>query len=206
MLECRPVEHFNRQIELFSQSVREWIAAGESLYIVSSAVSRTADLLRAAGVAAAIASRVDHGSIEAGFAIPDLRLRVLGDREIFGAPPKRVKLRAVKEGVPVTLADLRVGDYVVHAVHGIGQYLGLRTETIFGATQDYLDLAYAGTDRMLVPVTQMHQVTQVLRRRRAVAATFQDGRRRLGAHEVARLRIAGENCRWTRASLRRARD
>ena len=66
---------------------------------------------------------------------PGLRLHVLGDREIFGQPAKRVKLRAVKEGVPVTLADLKVGDYVVHAVHGIGQYLGLRTETILGATQ-----------------------------------------------------------------------
>ena len=103
---------------------------------------------------------VDQGNIDAGFAIPSLRLRVLGDREIFGQPPKRVKLRAVKEGVPVTLADLRVGDYVVHAVHGIGQYLGLRTETILGATSDYLDLKYSGTDRMLVPVHQMHQVTK----------------------------------------------
>ena len=159
VIDCRPVEHFNRQIELFSASVREWVAAGESLHIISGAVSRTADLLRAAGIAQ---DRIviDHGSIEAGFALPDLRLRVLGDREIFGAPPKRVKLRAVKEGIPVTLADLRVGDYVVHAVHGIGQYLGLRTETILGATQDYLDLAYAGSDRMLVPVTQMHQVTR----------------------------------------------
>ncbi|MBV8153140.1 MAG: transcription-repair coupling factor, partial [Candidatus Eremiobacteraeota bacterium] len=91
---------------------------------------------------------------------PELRLRVLGDREIFGAPPKRVKMRAVKEGVPVTLADLRVGDYVVHAVHGVGQYLGLRAETVLGATQDYLDLKYAGSDRMLVPVTQMHQVAK----------------------------------------------
>jgi len=159
VIECRPVEHFNRQIELFSQSAREWVAAGESLHIVSSAVSRTADLLRAAGIAEGRVT-IDHGSIEAGFTMPDLRLRVLGDREIFGAPPKRVKLRAVKEGVPVTLADLRVGDYVVHAVHGIAQYLGLRTETILGATQDYLDLAYAGSDRMLVPVTQMHHVTK----------------------------------------------
>ena len=103
---------------------------------------------------------VDMGSLEAGFSIPGLRLHVLGDREIFGQPAKRIKLRAVKEGVPVTLADLKVGDYVVHAVHGIGQYLGLRTETILGAIGDYLDLKYAGTDRMLVPVHQMHQVTK----------------------------------------------
>ena len=172
VVECRPVEHFNRQIELFSQSAREWVNEGETLFIVSNATSRTADLLRATGLETQRSVQMlhlgprtgrvilDHGSIEAGFAIPDLRLRVLGDREIFGAPAKRVKMRAVKEGVPVTLADLKVGDYVVHAVHGIGQYLGLRTETILGATQDYIDLRYAGTDRMLVPVTQMHQVTK----------------------------------------------
>jgi transcription-repair coupling factor (superfamily II helicase) len=159
-LECRPVEHFNRQVELFSKSAREWVAAGDTLVVVSTAVARTTDLLRAAGVERGDTVIVDHGSIDGGFAIPSLRLHVLGDREIFGAPPKRVKMRAVKEGVPVTLADLRVGDYVVHAVHGVGQYLGLRAETILGATQDYLDLKYAGSDRMLVPVTQMHQVAK----------------------------------------------
>ncbi len=164
VLECVPAEHFNRQIALFSAAMREWMDAGETVFIVSSAVSRTVDLLRAAGIEVGRRARgaifVDHGSIESGFAIPSLHLRVLGDREIFGAPPKRVKIRAVKEGVPVTLADLRVGDYVVHAVHGIGQYLGLRAETILGATQDYLDLRYAGSDRMLVPVTQMHQIAK----------------------------------------------
>jgi transcription-repair coupling factor (superfamily II helicase) len=164
VLECRPIEHFNRQIGLFTEAMRQWIADGENVFIVTAGVARTVDLLRGAGVEVGARTRgnvlVDHGSIEAGFAIPSLRMRVLGDREIFGAPPKRVKMRAVKEGVPVTLADLRVGDYVVHAVHGIGQYLGLRAETILGATQDYLDLRYAGSDRMLVPVTQMHQIAK----------------------------------------------
>jgi len=173
VLETHPADHFNRQIELFTQSLREWVAAGDTVLLVTSGAGRTADVVRAAGLQAQrtapahlhLGARdgrvlIDHGSIEAGFSIPNLRLRVLGDREIYGRPPKRVKIRAVKEGVPVTLADLKVGDYVVHAVHGIGQYLGLRTETILGATQDYLDLKYAGTDRMLVPVTQMHQVTK----------------------------------------------
>jgi transcription-repair coupling factor (superfamily II helicase) len=164
-LECRPAEHFNRRIELFSDSVRAAVAGGETVFVISSAAARTTDLLQASGLAvgdaiARAAVVVDHGSIEAGFAVPGLRIRVLGDREIFGAPPKRVKMRAVKEGVPVTLADLKVGDHVVHAVHGIGQYLGLRAETVLGATQDYLDLKYAGSDRMLVPVTQMHQVAK----------------------------------------------
>ena len=179
VLETRPIEHFNRHIEMFLTSLRAWIADGETVVIITSAASRVTEILQAANVRVERASAlvharggdgatharppqlpvfVDQGSIESGFALPSLRLRVLGDRELFGQPAKRVKLRAVKEGVPVTLADLKVGDYVVHAVHGIGQYLGLRTETIFGATSDYLDVRYAGTDRLLVPVQQMHQV------------------------------------------------
>ena len=182
VLETRPAEHFNRRIELFTQQVREWVAGGDTVWLVATGASRLAEILRAANVTVersapfvhlraagsdgvAMMSKtgtvyVDQGSIESGFSIPALHLHVLGDREIFGQPAKRVKLRAVKEGVPVTLADLKVGDYIVHAVHGIGQYLGLRTETILGATSDYLDLRYAGTDRMLVPVHQMHQVTK----------------------------------------------
>jgi len=189
VLETRPAEHFNRRLEMFTQAVRERVAGGDTVWLVASGASRLAEILRAAnvsversapfvhlragalgtdGVAVATSATgtargtvyVDQGSVEAGFSIPMLHLHVLGDREIYGQPAKRVKLRAVKEGVPVTLADLKVGDYVVHAVHGIAQYLGLRKETILGATSDYLDLKYAGTDRMLVPVHQMHQVTK----------------------------------------------
>ena len=48
VFECRPVEHFNRQIGLFTEAMREWIASGENVFIVSAAVSRTIDLLHAA--------------------------------------------------------------------------------------------------------------------------------------------------------------
>ncbi|MBV8727214.1 MAG: transcription-repair coupling factor [Candidatus Eremiobacteraeota bacterium] len=173
VIEARPIDHFNRQIELMFRSVREWTARGDRVVFVTSGAARTADVLEGGDLSVtrrlprfATTSEppagifVAHGSIEAGFWLPDARLRVLGDREVYGAPPKRVKIRAVKEGVPVTVADLRVGDYVVHAVHGIGQYMGLRAETFLGATQDYLDLRYAGTDRLLVPVTQMHYVAK----------------------------------------------
>ncbi len=171
-------EHFNRSIDLFLSAAREWQAAGETLAIVTTSSTRVRELLRGAGLepdqtpvhlhlrsvagaGAALRAHlfVDQGSIEHGFVLPDQRLRVLGDRELFGQPVRRAKLRAVKEGVPVTLAELKVGAFVVHAVHGIGQYVGLRTETVLGATSDYLDLRYAGNDRLLVPVHQMHQVT-----------------------------------------------
>ncbi|MBV9148464.1 MAG: transcription-repair coupling factor [Candidatus Eremiobacteraeota bacterium] len=173
VIEARPIDHFNRQIELLLSAVRDWTARGDRVVFVTSGAARTGDILEGGGLDVTRGLRrftaedesppeifVAHGSIESGFWLPDAHLRVLGDREVYGAPPKRVKIRAVKEGVPITVADLHVGDFVVHAVHGVGQYLGLRAETFLGATQDYLDLRYAGTDRLLVPVTQMHYVTK----------------------------------------------
>ncbi|HTX02156.1 MAG TPA: transcription-repair coupling factor [Candidatus Acidoferrales bacterium] len=169
-LETRPVDHFQRRMDAFMSAVREWMDAGDTVWLTVTGASRLHEMLQGAGIDAQrgmprallgnAAAYVDQGSIDAGFSIPALRLHVLGDREIYGQPQRRVKLRAVKEGVPVTLSDLSVGDFVVHAVHGIGQYLGLRTETILGTTSDYLDLQYAGNDRMLVPVHQMHMVTK----------------------------------------------
>ena len=184
VLETRSAEHFHRQVTACIDAIRTWVKAGETVVLIVSGASRLAEMLRAADLHVERGAQVlhlqavgkegsriavvgggrpvyiDQGSLDAGFTIPSLRLRVLGDRDIFGQPPKQVKLRAVKEGVPVTLTDLRVGDIVVHAVHGIAQYLGLRTETVLGATSDYLDLKFAGTDRMLVPIYQMHQVTR----------------------------------------------
>jgi len=169
-LETRPVEHFQRRLDTFMQAVRDWTSSGDTVWLTVTGASRLHEMLQGAGIDAQrgmprallgnAAVYVDQGSIDAGFSIPALRLHVLGDREIYGQQARRVKLRAIKEGVPVTLSDLSVGDFVVHAVHGIGQYLGLRTETILGTTSDYLDLQYAGNDRMLVPVHQMHMVTK----------------------------------------------
>jgi transcription-repair coupling factor (superfamily II helicase) len=51
--------------------------------------------------------------------------------------------------------ELAPGDYVVHVHHGIGRYLGIRKMTVEGRTRDYLEMAYAGADRLYVPVDQV---------------------------------------------------
>ena len=35
VLETRPAEHFNRQIEMFAQQVRDWVAAGDTVWLVA---------------------------------------------------------------------------------------------------------------------------------------------------------------------------
>jgi transcription-repair coupling factor (superfamily II helicase) len=101
---------------------------------------------------------VTDGALDAGFQMARMGLVVLGDTELFGHAARRHKLKAAKEGVPVTEADLRAGEYFVHANHGIGQYLGLERLTVNDVERDFMLLKYLGEDRLYVPIDQMHLV------------------------------------------------
>ena len=73
---------------------------------------------------------------------------VVGERMV--RPSSRRKRRG--EEFLQEVGALDAGDYVVHAEHGIGQYLGLETLEIGGAPHDCLRLAYSGGDKLFVPV------------------------------------------------------
>jgi transcription-repair coupling factor (superfamily II helicase) len=97
------------------------------------------------------------GFIAAGLGlavIPDHRLfrRRRAERDRDGARPRRGALRS--------FADLRTGDIVVHEDHGIAQFAGFDTKTVAGVTRDYLQLEYAGTDRVFLPVDQLAKISR----------------------------------------------
>ena len=50
---------------------------------------------------------------------------------------------------------LEIGDYVVHNVHGIGVYNGIKTLTLNNITKDYLEVLYQGTDKIYIPVEKI---------------------------------------------------
>ena len=54
--------------------------------------------------------------------------------------------------------ELSVGDYVVHENYGIGMFEGIQTVTVDGVTRDYITIAYAGTDKLLVPCDKLDLV------------------------------------------------
>ena len=62
----------------------------------------------------------------------------------------------------MSYADLEVGDYIVHANHGIGQYLGLQSLTVDGVTKDFVKIKYAGTDMLYLPTNQLDMVTKYI--------------------------------------------
>ena len=60
------------------------------------------------------------------------------------------------------LTDLTIGDYVVHSQHGIGKYIGLKTIETEGIHRDYIEIAYAGTDRLFLPASNLDQLQKYI--------------------------------------------
>jgi transcription-repair coupling factor (superfamily II helicase) len=85
-----------------------------------------------------------QGFIHQGFVIASLNTIIISHHELFGQYTLRRRPRLAQAGAPVdTLADLQVGDYVVHASYGIGKFLGIKTIQEKGGTSEYLTIEYA---------------------------------------------------------------
>ncbi len=99
------------------------------------------------------------GRVSTGFVWPAERLAVVATEEIFGVRQIR---RAKPGGSPTRgrarlfdLQELKQGDLIVHADHGIGQYEGLQKLSVEGARSDFLVLVYQGGDKLYLPVDRM---------------------------------------------------
>jgi transcription-repair coupling factor (superfamily II helicase) len=80
---------------------------------------------------------------------------ILGDRLI-----RRSKKRKKASDFIAEAALLSSGDIVVHADHGIGRFIGLRTIEAVGAPHDCLEIHYAGDDRLFLPVENIELLSR----------------------------------------------
>jgi transcription-repair coupling factor (superfamily II helicase) len=96
--------------------------------------------------------------VHKGFVAPDLGVAVLGEREIAGRRRAHRKSGRARSQTPQQYRDLTEGDYVVHYQHGIGRFEGLVSRRMVGVERDYLVVAYAGSDKLYVPVEQLAAV------------------------------------------------
>ena len=119
-----------------------------------------------------------HLTLSRGFLWPDAKLAVITDSEIFGRyklvrPRRKFHLMAQ----PADWTELQEGDFVVHAQHGVGKYLGLKTLDVNVTTrpevgietslpqkqrQEVLAIEYANEARLYVPVDQAHLVSKYI--------------------------------------------
>ena len=60
------------------------------------------------------------------------------------------------------LTSLKLGDFVVHADHGIARFMGLDKKTVDGVTKEYLKLGYAENDKLFVPIDQADKINKYI--------------------------------------------
>lgn len=100
-------------------------------------------------------------SMTEGFLCDDLI--VLTKKELFNEVVLKNRIKKVlKNTESVKLNTLKRGDYVVHALHGIGQYQGITTLKNRGMKKDYLEIKYAKTDKLYVPVERIDYLKKYL--------------------------------------------
>jgi len=154
-----------------AESLEAWRGEGARIVIASDQAPRLAELLAEAGQPVGVTSRLTAApppgaialierSLNGGFTGGPDGLLVITDRELFGTVRVR-RPKALRRVVPRDILErLKTGDLVVHIDHGIARYEQMLRRGGSGEERDYLELSFAGGDRIYVPVEQIARVSR----------------------------------------------
>src|SRR5580765_7781853 len=171
-IRCQPAVAFHGRVGDWVADVRRFReSGGATLFVAASAgrAERTMELLKeydviAVPVEGAESARhaavlIAQGNVSEGFRLPDADFQIYAEADVFEeerrAPERR---RPASKAFLSDLRDLKIGDHVVHIDHGIGIFVGLRKIGIADNEQEFLELRYAGEDKLFVPVERLDLV------------------------------------------------
>lgn len=107
---------------------------------------------------------ITTGPLSSGAELIEQDISIIVEAQLFGEqviPQKRSNQKTVDPDLIIRdLAELRLGAPVVHLQFGVGRYQGLKTLESNGTANEFLILAYAGDDKIYVPVTSLHLISR----------------------------------------------
>ena len=171
--ESRSVPSYAGNISLIVDDIVKWHDGSYAITVLAGSKPKAEAFYRILsdnGISAVMKNRfaengeiiIAEGGINGGFEYKGISSVVISSREIFGTAKHRRK-RTQEQGERIkSYADLSVGDYVVHQVHGIGKYLGMERIEIDGLMRDYLKIMYKDSDILYVPATSLDTVNKYI--------------------------------------------
>ncbi|MBY6878817.1 transcription-repair coupling factor, partial [Clostridium botulinum] len=171
------LQGYNGKIEFLIEDIKEKKKEKYKILILSGTRSRGERLvnhLRDMGVESSykdIVREIKPGEVVItfgnqgnGFQYYDIKLSVISDKDIFGQFKKKGKKKQNKKGTGKikSFTELKPGDFVVHANHGIGVFKGIKQLELQGNKKDYLELIYHSDDKLYVPVEQLDMVQRYI--------------------------------------------
>ena len=168
----QPTVEFHSRVGDWVGDIRRRRADGETALFVAATpgrAERTIEVLKEYEILAVPVDRADDaqyaavlvvvGKLSRGFSLPDARFTIYAEGDVFEeerrAPERR---RSATKAFLSDLRDLKIGDLVVHVDHGIGAFAGLKQIGVGDSMQEFLELRYAGEDKLFVPVERLDLV------------------------------------------------
>lgn len=115
-------------------------------------------------LAADDAINITTGPLIYGCELIDQNINLIVESQLFGeqaVPQRRSTQRTVNPDLIIKdMAELAIGAPVVHLQFGVGRYQGLQYLESNGMTSEFLVLAYAGNDKIYVPVTSLNVISR----------------------------------------------
>ena len=170
---CQPSLEFAGHVANWVTEIRRTRETGETMIFVAHSpgrAERTIELLSDYEIYAAPIERAEEvrsasvlvgvGHLSRGFRLPDAGLQFWAETDIFEEERKTHERRrtAARTTFLSDFRDLKVGDLVVHVDHGIGVFVGLKRIDVGTAPQEFMELRYAGDDKLFVPVERLDLV------------------------------------------------
>jgi transcription-repair coupling factor (superfamily II helicase) len=180
-IDAHPIEPYRANVTRIAADARALSAEGYTVVLAtegSGPAERLVDVLREERLEVPLVAElpatpapgplVGTASLLTGFRLPALRFALLAEGDLYGtrrqtreqARMPSSRRRATYAGAQVALEELQPGDIVVHAVHGIGRYVGMEHRTVGGAERDYLLLFYDQGDRLYLPTDQVEMISR----------------------------------------------
>jgi transcription-repair coupling factor (superfamily II helicase) len=166
--EARNLVEAGHRVAFFAKSTGELERLGDVLQeysvpyqlgIESAGGSR--GLTERAYFAGAVASTyLIKGDVKRGATLPDSHIAILGFEDLFQTSDliARQPTRSQLAAFAADIADLKPGDFVVHATHGVGRFVGIKEIAQGDQKGDFMLLEYAGDARLYVPLTRLDLV------------------------------------------------
>jgi transcription-repair coupling factor (superfamily II helicase) len=157
--------------ERMGEWLRELAAGGKRVVVATDQASRLVELLAdAPGLIGPVNALEDappprsiavvHGSTANGVSHAPSDLLLLSDRELFGATRVRRLLTSKRVVTRDLIGRLEPGELVVHVDHGIARYVGMTQRAYGDAVREYLQLDFAGADKIFLPADQVGRITR----------------------------------------------
>ncbi len=172
-ISAQAIQAYRGRVPDWVEELREAREQGDTAVLVAQTpgrAERIGEILRDYGVASTdLASAEMHaagasllittGDLSRGLRLPAARLRLYAEADIFDDDRAVAQRRqSAARAFLSDFRDLKVGDYVVHVDNGIGVFVGLKQIDVGHETREFMELRYAGDDKLFVPVDRLDLV------------------------------------------------